>query len=287
MKRSFSLFLIVALVLSFLPGTHAQAAIKLNKTSLTLTVGQTSTLKVSGTTKTVKWTSSKKTVATVSSKGVVTAKSAGTANIVATVSGKKYTCKVTVKEAFSSEKALKNLKYTEMDLGNAVIVVLENNYSFPISVSATVVYYDANGTMIGKSTDDNYYFEKGRKCALYFYGPYDSNYDRVKYSSYKINYSIDSVSSYTTSSVNNIKTKDNFGADNVMVEVTNSGKTKAEFTRVAIIFYKNSTAIGYDYRYADVNNPGDTDYIDFPFPYDSDYNTIYPDDYEVFVNYSY
>ena len=47
------------------------ATISLNKTKVTLKVGQTVKLKVKGTTKKVKWSSDKKKVATVNNKGKV------------------------------------------------------------------------------------------------------------------------------------------------------------------------------------------------------------------------
>ena len=95
MKRFLSLFLVFALLIGFAPSVHADAAVKISKTKLTLEVGKSSTLKITGTTKAATWASSSKNVATVS-KGKVTSKSVGTANITASVSGKKYTCKVTV-----------------------------------------------------------------------------------------------------------------------------------------------------------------------------------------------
>lgn len=74
---------------------------KLNKTSLTLTVGKTYDLKVTGTAKTAKWSTSKKSVATISkqSKYVyrVKAKKAGTAYIKVKIGNKTYKCKVIVK----------------------------------------------------------------------------------------------------------------------------------------------------------------------------------------------
>ncbi|HHT58009.1 Ig-like domain-containing protein [Herbinix luporum] len=79
------------------PVTVEAATIKLNKTKITLDVGDTYQLKLTGTNKKVTWSSSKKSVATVSSKGKVTAKKAGKATITAKVGSKKYTCKVTVK----------------------------------------------------------------------------------------------------------------------------------------------------------------------------------------------
>lgn len=81
---------------------EAASAIRLNKTKVTLNVKKTTQLKVSGTTKKVTWSSSDNKVATVTSKGKVTAKKKGTATITARVGGKKYTCKVTVKQPVTS-----------------------------------------------------------------------------------------------------------------------------------------------------------------------------------------
>lgn len=76
--------------------------VKLNKTKVTLAKGKSVTLKATLTptnsTDKLTWTSSNKKVATVTSKGKVTAVKKGTATItVKTTSGKKATCKVTVK----------------------------------------------------------------------------------------------------------------------------------------------------------------------------------------------
>ena len=80
--------------------------VKLNKTKSTMTVGKKQTLKATVTpkkasSKAVVWKSSNTKVATVTSKGVVKAKKAGTVTITATAkdgSGKKATCKITVKK---------------------------------------------------------------------------------------------------------------------------------------------------------------------------------------------
>ncbi len=111
MKKVFSVLMVLIMLSSFmLPSTHAAAAIKISKSSLTLTIGKTATLKITGTTKAAKWESNKNSVATVS-KGKVTAKKAGSATITATVGGKKYTCKVTVKDILKVTVSL----YTPLD----------------------------------------------------------------------------------------------------------------------------------------------------------------------------
>lgn len=78
----------------------AAGKIKLNKTKVSLTVGSNIQLKVKNTPRkaSIKWSTNKKSVATVSKKGVVSAKKKGNAKITAKVKGKKYVCKVTVKD---------------------------------------------------------------------------------------------------------------------------------------------------------------------------------------------
>ena len=79
---------------------NSSATVKLNKTAVTLGVGQTYALKASAA---GKWSTSNSKVATVSSKGVVTAKGVGTATIKVTISnGKTAACKFTVKKAPAS-----------------------------------------------------------------------------------------------------------------------------------------------------------------------------------------
>ena len=103
-KKRLSVLVILAVMVAMLAlPMSAYAAVKINKTKATIDVGKTVTLKITGAAKgaKVKWASSKKSVATVSSKGVVEGVKAGTAKITATVSNKKYTCTVKVKEPSS------------------------------------------------------------------------------------------------------------------------------------------------------------------------------------------
>lgn len=108
-KRIVSVLIASLLILTMLPmsASAAKKGIKLNKTSLSLAVGETFTLTrtVTGYKKyTVQWSSSDKTVAAVS-KGKVTAKKEGTATITARIKGTEYkaTCKVTVTKKSSGK----------------------------------------------------------------------------------------------------------------------------------------------------------------------------------------
>jgi hypothetical protein len=96
MKKLISFLLVLAIVLSLVPVTKAQAAVKINKSKATLEVDAALQLKITGSDSAVNWTSSKDTVAKVSSNGAVTAVKAGTATITATVDSKDYACEVYV-----------------------------------------------------------------------------------------------------------------------------------------------------------------------------------------------
>lgn len=69
----------------------------LNKTSAVVSVGGSTVFKVARTNNKVTWKSSNKAIATVNAKGKVTGKGDGNAKITVSVAGKKYVCKVFVK----------------------------------------------------------------------------------------------------------------------------------------------------------------------------------------------
>ncbi|MBO6108926.1 MAG: SH3 domain-containing protein [Eubacterium sp.] len=79
----------------------AAAGIAISRTQTTLYPGDSETLVLNNTTasqkRSIKWKSSKKAVVSVTKKGKITAKKVGKAKISARLSGRKYTCSVTVK----------------------------------------------------------------------------------------------------------------------------------------------------------------------------------------------
>ncbi len=126
--------------------TVSVTGVSLNKTSLSMTVGDTQTLVVTvtpsnATDKSVTWSSNKTSVATVSSSGVITAKSAGAAIITVTTNdgGKTATCSVTV-------KAKDNYNYPNNSIHGA----------FSVSSTKKVCFARANVTRYGSLLDYQY-----------------------------------------------------------------------------------------------------------------------------------
>lgn len=257
--------------------------VKLNKTKATITQGKTLKLSVSGTKSTVKWTSSNKSVATVSSSGTVKAKSKGTATITSKVYNKKLKCKITVK----GKKSYKNVEYELQDTGNGVVAIIKNKNKYPVSVEVKLVYLKSSGKMIDTDSDDIYCLEPSGTCALFFQSPHDSSYRSVNYANFKITLNVEK-SSYNKYAASKISIKANRGSDNITIRAKNNSKYNLDTIKISIVFYdKNKNAIGYDYHYAECENKGTSDYLSFSYPYDDNYDTIYPVSYKIYVNHAY
>ncbi len=286
-KKILSMLLLVTVIVAFMPMTNVSAATKINTTNKVIYVGSSYTLKVTGTKKTVKWSSNNKAVATVTSKGKVTAKSEGIATIKAKVGKKTYKCKVTAKYKFNRAEAIKNISYTTSKTSKGVVAIFKNNNPFDIRLESKAVFFDSNGSMLSTSSDDNYCLEKnGGECAMYFYGPTDSNYNYVDFNNFKLNLSVDKSSNISYAS--KIKTSSNIGSNNVTAEITNNSNKKLESIHLSIVYYDASNKIiGHEYTYANAKNAGDVDYISFDFPYDSNYDDIIPSSYKIYVDYAY
>ena len=77
---------------------------KLNKTAVTLKVGQTYQLKLSGTNQKITWKSSNSKIVTVNKAGRLSARSAGNATITAQVNGIRFVCKVKIQKKAAPAK---------------------------------------------------------------------------------------------------------------------------------------------------------------------------------------
>lgn len=126
----------------------APTQISLNKTSVTLGVGETfdlnSKLNSNEASYSIRYASSNSNIATVnSSGGLVTAKKAGTVTISATTyNGKKVTCKVTVKNAPSKI----SLNKTKLTLG--VGETFDLNSSLPTGTASYIVKYKSTNSSV-------------------------------------------------------------------------------------------------------------------------------------------
>lgn len=166
-KRNLSIVLIFAIVFALMPKqVYAVKKVRLNKSKLSLYVGKKYTLKVKNTNKKVKWLSTKKKIATVTKKGKVIAKKKGNCNIIAKVGGKKYTCKVIVK----------NKKTILPKESNQSSTVNSSPQSLPVQTSTPTVAPKPTTTPSKKTLIYDYSQEAPCIC----------NYSEFKYDSFHI-----------------------------------------------------------------------------------------------------
>ncbi len=127
--------------------TVQAATVKLSKTSVSLYIGATTKLIITGTTKTVTWATDDKAIVTVAADGTLTAIAKGSTTVKATVGGKTYTCKVTVKSQYLNQKS------ASLEVGNTLSLTLKGAIKNIIwySSNAAVASVDSNGFVIAKT----------------------------------------------------------------------------------------------------------------------------------------
>ena len=157
--------------------------VSLDKTSMTMTVGDTQTLTASvtpsnATDKSVAWSSSNTSIATVSSSGVVTAKAAGIATITARTNdgGKNATCSVNVEK--SSTGTLNGYNYVEMGDGLKwatmnVGASSDTDFGDYFAWGETETYYTSLSPLTWKNGHNGY--------GYYYWEYFDSPNDRDTY----------------------------------------------------------------------------------------------------------
>ncbi len=287
-KKAFSIAAIIIAIMVVLPlNANAAGKIKLSATKKTMNVGEKTTLKVKGTKKKVKWSSNNKKVATVTNKGKVTAKKSGKATITAKVGKKSLKCKLTVKKK-PKRNTIKEVEYELQDTGKGVVVILKNNNSCHVYVTASIIFY-RNGKAVGTSMDYNDAFEKGQTCALFLLGPIGSDYEFLDYDDFKISIQTKAADEDLICVSSKINIISDFGIDNVCVTAkNNSGKSLSLVDIVCVFYDSNGNAVGYDnYPSSSCENIGGEDFLSFDFPIDKNYNTIKPNSYKIYVNRAY
>lgn len=123
--------------------TPAQAAVRISKTSLSLTEGKSATLKLTGASKKITWRTSDKSVATVSQKGKVTAKAPGQALITAKAGKKTRKCTVTVTTDYKKYYEYQ-IKYDKVTI-NKLLRISETELTIPDTIEGCPVTELADG----------------------------------------------------------------------------------------------------------------------------------------------
>lgn len=167
MKNVINLVLCFAMLISVIQispqNVYAAKKIKLNKTSMTLYVGEKRSVILSQGKKDLscfgaKFSSSNKKVVTVNkTSGCVKAIKSGTAKITVTYNKKKYVCNITVKDALKDHANCELIDMPE-NVDSAQynkIIKITNDNDVAIKANVSIKQYDKDGFYVGENT--NYY----------------------------------------------------------------------------------------------------------------------------------
>lgn len=287
-KKLLSILLLTCLIISSVPATTINAAVKLNKTQLSLYIGKSYQLKVTGTKKKVVWKSSKPSVACVSSKGKVTAKKVGTAKITAMVASKTYICKVMVKKKVVTDY-VKKITYETYDTSTSKLIgIFHNGNSCSVNFNVSIVFYDSQGKMMHQSSDGVFCCAANSDCVLNFFYPHDSDYKRLNYSTYKITITATPSSAFSICYTDKVKTSSNIGSDNyVLCEALNTSTKSIDNLTLICVYYSGDTIVGYDENIIFDLEAGASKVEEFSPPEDSNYEDIAFDNYKIYINEAY
>lgn len=261
---------------------------KISSTAMTVYQGEYISLYMDGTNQVYEWKSTDSSVVSIDGWGEPKSVGVGECTVYTKVLGKTFSCKVTVKEPFIKNDALKAITKKEVVTDGGILVYLTNNYKYDCAIDMDVTFSDGNKSV---KSEDNSIMLGSKQSTVVFIRSYDDNdYEDFAFTKYNIKYSAaDIADSDYSLCTNKISCKTKYGDDSVLA-ILNSTVNKNSSALVTIIFYKNNKIIGVDYGYAELSANG-SDIIEFSFPYTYDeYDDavyIIPDRYEVIISEAY
>lgn len=301
MKRKITtLLLMLALLISNItPTQKAEAAAKLSKTNVTLTVGKTITIKLTGGKAT--WTVKNakiKILKQTKKSAKIQAMSKGTTYLYAKANGKKLKCKVTCKVSnstnsarktkFSASKARANIDRTKYESNGQIYIELESNYKEPTNIKATCNFINSSGQVIDYESDTVSYLEKGHTAYLTF-DDCDKEYKKMEI---KYEFSAGLEYLHHDSVISKLKLTHTYIQDEyypyIMLTYTNGGKKDCYYGEAYVVYYdKNDDIVAVSTESFSVkggSSENDKSYI----PYNAiTYDDIEYDHYKAFIGWAY
>ncbi len=160
-----------------------------------------------------------------------------------------------------------------------LVVFAKNNNTTSVDMEIEVEFYDANGKILGSSSDDLIAVGSGREVAIEMWNT-PTNFD-----TYKIY--VDAEKTYETDYFNQIEMVHNNNGTNIVVQVKNNSEDTIEFMTVSVVYYNEGKVVGITDGIVSDIKPGRSGNFNLDYPYNSEYENVKFDDYKVFVTEAY
>lgn len=185
-------------------------------------------------------------------------------------------------EDLNVEEDDSNVKYnTYITNDGEMIIIATNNNKNVVDIEFEIEYYDKSNKLVGSGYADISAVSKNSQFAL-------DVYDAPKsYDSYKVYVDVEETDNISYLGKLTATHNNNKDEEEVIVQVKNTTDKEIEYIGVSIVFYKDNKIVGYDDSLDGEIKSGRSANFTFSYPYDESYDTIYFDDYQVFINEAY
>ena len=185
-------------------------------------------------------------------------------------------------EDLNVEEDDSNVKYnTYITNDGEMIIIATNNNKNVVDIEFEIEYYDKSNKLVGSGYADISAVSKNSQFAL-------DVYDAPKsYDSYKVYVDVEETDNISYLGKLTATHNNNKDEEEVIVQVKNTTDKEIEYIGVSIVFYKDNKIVGYDDSLDGEIKSGMSANFTFSYPYDESYDTIYFDDYQVFINEAY
>lgn len=191
----------------------------------------------------------------------------------------------TTEEKATSSMLMPNITQTDYAAPKSLILVYENKNAVDVQLEITVTYYDENDDLLFLRNSYIWGCAAGGRAAVDVPYPYDKDYNDIPYSRYEITALAKEVDYrfYSQNYGTQFQIKSNPGSrGSVLASITNPTGMTFDSVELMCIYYKDGSAIGITSQYiSDMEKKAN---VEFSAPYDSDYNDLEYDDYEIIIN---
>ncbi len=167
--------------------------------------------------------------------------------------------------------------------GNMLVFFTNNNAEVVPDFEVEVTFYDTNKKMLGVDTDGHDAVLPNAKVVSTFDVPQDQNYSPVEKFDYEISIRLVDGRAYDNLT-NDLEIESNIGSNGVVARFTNNSNQEIEELEVVAVYYKDGKAVGSDEEEKHHIASGDYVTIEFSQPYDTSFDSVEYDDYEIIVN---
>lgn len=176
-----------------------------------------------------------------------------------------------------NEKLTDKIKSEIFQIANGeLIAIIKNDNKQIVDLDISVEFYDANNQFITEKEKFTFGVGEGREVAVNFHDVPEN------FATYKLY--ADASKTHTVTFFDKVELTHSNNGRNIIAQVKNNSGTVIDSMKVAVVYYKDGKAIGYDYDLESSVKADRSANFELDYPTDKNYREIPFDTYKVFLN---